>query len=83
MPTICRFSGIKIRMYFGDSEHNPPHIHAVYNEYMGSFDLYTFEMTKGKMPQPEQKKIEEWLKANQKTLLEMWEKQILIKLPPL
>ncbi|MHB8659658.1 MAG: DUF4160 domain-containing protein [Solirubrobacteraceae bacterium] len=28
MPTISRFYGIVIRMYFAD--HAPPHIHAVY-----------------------------------------------------
>jgi hypothetical protein len=28
VPTICRFHGIKIHMYFRD--HNPPHFHAHY-----------------------------------------------------
>lgn len=83
MPTISRFSGILIRMYFVDSEHNPPHVHAIYNEYMASFDLQTLEITKGDMPDTEKKKIRKWLKINQKKLLEMWDKQVLIKLPPL
>ena len=28
MPVLSRFYGIIIRMYFLQSEHNPPHIHA-------------------------------------------------------
>lgn len=29
MPVLSRFYGIIIRMYFQQSEHNPPHIHAI------------------------------------------------------
>jgi hypothetical protein len=31
MPTISRFYGILIQMYFGD--HLPPHFHALYAEF--------------------------------------------------
>jgi hypothetical protein len=31
MPLVSRFFGISIYMYFDD--HNPPHFHAIYNEY--------------------------------------------------
>ncbi len=30
MPVLSRFYGIVIRMYFQQSEHNPPHIHAIW-----------------------------------------------------
>ena len=30
MPELSRFYGFKIRMYFDEKEHNPPHIHAKY-----------------------------------------------------
>ena len=30
MPVLARFYGIVIRMYFLGSEHNPPHVHAIY-----------------------------------------------------
>ena len=30
MPVISRFYGLVIKMYFMQSEHNPPHIHGVY-----------------------------------------------------
>ena len=32
MPVIARFYGMVIKMYFRQSEHNPPHIHAIYGE---------------------------------------------------
>ena len=35
MPTISRFYGIIISMFYED--HNPPHFHAYYNEYKASF----------------------------------------------
>jgi hypothetical protein len=37
MPTICRFYGILIQMYFGD--HAPPHFHALYAEFEALIDI--------------------------------------------
>lgn len=40
MPVISRFYGLIIKMYFQQKEHNPPHVHALYNgEYMGAFTI--------------------------------------------
>lgn len=30
MPTISKFYGMIVKMYFQQSEHNPPHFHVVY-----------------------------------------------------
>lgn len=35
MPTICRFDGIVIRMYF--AEHGNPHFHAFKAEYSAKY----------------------------------------------
>lgn len=35
MPVIARFYGMIIKMYFRQAEHNPPHFHVVYGEYIG------------------------------------------------
>ena len=40
MPEISRFLGIVIRMF--PSEHNPPHIHAVYNDFEAQFSNEVF-----------------------------------------
>ncbi|RCX13837.1 uncharacterized protein DUF4160 [Anaerobacterium chartisolvens] len=44
MPVIARFYGMIIKMYFQQCEHNPPHIHAVYGEYIGVIDILTGKM---------------------------------------
>ena len=47
MPVIARFYGMVIKMYFRQSEHNPPHIHAIYGECVGVIDIRTGEMLEG------------------------------------
>ena len=46
-PEICRFYGIIIKMFFKPKEYEPAHIHAIYNEYVGIFDIHSFEMIDG------------------------------------
>ena len=49
MPVLSKFYGISIKMYFKQSEHNPPHIHAIYGEYEASFD-FNANILQGKFP---------------------------------
>ena len=83
MPEICRFYGIIIKMFFKPKEHEPAHIHAIYNEYVGVFDISTFEMTDGDLPNKAQEMVKEWLTTKKNELLNMWETQKIIKLTPL
>ena len=83
MPEICRFYGIIIKMFFKPKEHEPAHIHAIYNEYVGIFDIYSFEMIDGDLPQKAQELVKEWLKDNYKSLIQMWDTQVITKLNPL
>lgn len=83
MPEICRFYGIIIKMFFKPKEHEPSHIHALYGEYIGVFDIKTMEMTDGDLPIKAQELVKEWLLKNQQSLLEMWATQTISKLPPL
>ena len=83
MPEISRFYGIIIKMFFKPKEHEPSHIHALYGEYVGIFDLRTIEMTEGDLPTKAQGLIKEWIDRNQESLLQMWDSQELRKLPPL
>ena len=50
MPEISRFYGIIVKMFFKPKEHEPSHIHALYGEHIGIFDLRTMEMTEGDLP---------------------------------
>lgn len=83
MPEIVRFYGIIIKMFFKPKEHEPSHIHAIYNEYVGLFNIRTLEMFEGDLPKIAQNLVTEWLKQHKDELQDMWDKQIITKLPPL
>lgn len=83
MPTLSRFYGIVIRMYFLGSEHNPPHIHAIYGEDAAAFDIRTGEMMDGGFPKRAAMLVREWIDLNRDALLRMWETQEFTKLAPL
>lgn len=83
MPEICRFYGIIIKMFFKPKEHEPSHLHALYGEHVGIFDLKTMKMTEGDLPKKAQELVQEWMELNQDKLLDMWTSQRLEKLPPL
>ena len=83
MPEIARFYGIVIKMFFKPKEHEPSHIHALYGEYMGEFNIKTFEMIEGDLPAKAQELVKEWLGLYSDQLQAMWDSQIIEKLPPL
>ena len=83
MPVLSRFYGIIIRMYFLQSEHNPPHIHAIYNEDVAAVCIKTGEVLEGSLPPKILVMVQNWVSLHQKDLLQIWETQNFIKLPPL
>jgi len=70
-------------MFFKPREHEPSHIHALYGEYVGIFDIRTHEMLDGDLPKKAQMLVQEWLKQNDEELQKMWDNQHIRKLPPL
>lgn len=83
MPVISRFYGIVIKMYLRQKEHNPPHIHAIYGEYVGMFSLQDGEMFEGDIPNKRQIFVKEFIEYYRERLLKMWETQELEVLPPI
>ena len=83
MPEIARFYGIVIKTFFKPKEHEPSHIHALYGEYLGEFNIRTMEMLQGDLPKKAQELVREWLSAHQDELQKMWDDQQIRKLPPL
>lgn len=81
MPVISRFYGIVIKMYYKQREHNPPHVHAIYGEYMGMFSLLTAEMFEGDIPMREQTLVKKFIEQNREKLKQMWETQAFEMLP--
>ena len=83
MPEVSRFYGIVIKMFFKPKEHEPSHIHALYGENIGVFNIQTLQMTEGDLPLKAQELVTEWLQTHKDELQVMWDTQIIRKLPPL
>lgn len=83
MPVISRFYGVIIKMYFRQAEHNPPHYHAIYGEYIGEIDIKTGKMLEGDLPKRALSMVQEWNEEHKEELLEIWNTQNFIELPPL
>lgn len=65
------------------SEHNPPHIHAIYGDDTAAFDIRTGEIIDGDLPNRATDLVKEWVSINKNELIEMWETQEFRKLEPL
>ena len=83
MPVLSRFYGIIIRMYFQQSEHNPPHIHAIYGENMAAICINDGTVLEGELPKKALEMVLEWTDMHKPELLKMWETQEFTALPPL
>ena len=83
MPEVSRFYGIVIKMFFKPKEHEPSHIHALYGEHIGIFNIQSLEMTEGDLPLKAQSLVTEWLQTHKDELQQMWDSQTIRKLPPL
>jgi hypothetical protein len=70
-------------MYFQQAEHNPPHFHVVYGDYMGVFEIETLEMMEGDLPAKAQALVREWASIHKYELQKMWDTQEFVQLPPL
>ena len=83
MPTISHFYGIIIVMYLRNKEHNPPHIHAITQDFDAPFLISTGEIIEGAFPQKAASMVKEFILKNQTELEEMWETENYRKLPPI
>lgn len=83
MPVISRFYGMVVKMYFIASEHNPPHVHVIYGEYMGLLNINNAEMIAGDLPAKALSIVKEWIRINKDALLKMWQTQDIYPLPPI
>jgi hypothetical protein len=79
MPTISRFYGILIQMYFGD--HLPPHFHALYAEFEALIDIQTFEVMRGDLPSRAMALVLEWAQQHRDELRKDWELCVQNQLP--
>ena len=83
MPILSRFNGITIKMYLRQKEHNPPHIHAIYNDHRAMYSLIDMTKINGDLPVKAEKLVLEWMKLHIDELREMWDSQSFKRIEPL
>ncbi|MDO5555948.1 MAG: DUF4160 domain-containing protein [Clostridia bacterium] len=83
MPEISRFYGITIKMYFLGNEHNPPHIHAIYNKSIALIDIQTINVIEGNLPKRAERLVKEWIKIHKNEIIDIWISQKFKKIEPL
>lgn len=72
MPTISMFFGIIVRMYYGPKEHNPPHIHAYFQDYTITVRISDGEVMEGKIPTKQLRLIQAWIEIHHDELFADW-----------
>ncbi|HEY5344594.1 MAG TPA: DUF4160 domain-containing protein [Solirubrobacteraceae bacterium] len=72
MPSISRFYGITITMYWDETHHRLPHFHARYAEYRASLDL-AGEIIIGSLPPRALQLVRDWAKLHADELTADWE----------
>lgn len=71
MPQVSRFFGIIIKMYYND--HQPPHFHAEYNEFVAEIGIETFDVINGELPRRVMGLVLEWAAIHRDELRENWD----------
>ena len=84
MPTISMFYGIIITMNWND--HNPPHIHAKYQDKNAIF-TFDGELNEGKFPKKQTRLVQAWIALHEEELVANWNLamsgEILFRIDPL
>lgn len=83
MPVLSSFYGITIKMYFRQTEHNPPHFHASYAGYNAIISINDLKVLDGKLPPKAMLLVSEWTVMNRDKLIEIWNTQNFEKIAPL
>jgi hypothetical protein len=68
-------------MYLGKKEHNPPHFHAYYQDFKGTFDIDNCSLIEGNIPIKQKKLIEAWSELHKDELLADWNLSVNNELP--
>ncbi len=71
MPEVCRFYGIIIAFYY--NEHNPPHFHAKYGEFVAEIEISTLQILKGELPKRAKSMVLEWADEHREELSQDWQ----------
>ena len=85
MPVLSMFYGIIIRMYFLQKEHNPPHVHVIYQDETFSISIEDLSIIDGETHPSSRalSMVKEWISLHRDELLKMWETQEFHSIEPL
>ena len=83
IPVLSKFYGITIKMYFQQSEHNPPHIHAFYGEYVAAIDFQKKQLLDGELPKRILNLVIKWIYIHENELKYIWDTQNFKNIKPL
>lgn len=72
VPTISRFFGIVITMYFDD--HGIPHFHAEHGEDAAVISIAPTELLAGSLPKRDLRLVLAWAHLHEEELLANWER---------
>ena len=68
------FYGLIVAMYYLDTkQHNLPHIHVIYGEMEGIYEIPSGELIEGSLPTNKEKLIKAWIEIHQEDLLANWQ----------
>jgi hypothetical protein len=70
LPTIAYFFGIAVAIYYRD--HNPPHIHVVYQGYEALIAIEDARVLRGRLPPTVMLIIRKWVVLRRNELIENW-----------
>jgi hypothetical protein len=60
-------------MYFSPKEHNPPHLHAYYQDSKAIIDIIKGEITDGNLPAKQLKLVSAWVELHKDELFADWQ----------
>jgi hypothetical protein len=72
MPSISRFFGVVIYMYFND--HSPPYFHAEYGESEAVYVIEPLDILRGQLPRRAHGMVIEWALAHRDQLRVNWDR---------
>jgi hypothetical protein len=70
MPTISRFYGMLVQMYWND--HAPPHFHVRYSGYKATVGIQSLRVLTGNLPPTAEQLVLAWAAEHQSELMENW-----------
>ena len=73
----------QIKFFIHTNDHNPPHVHAKYDNYEISISLVDYSIIVGNLPKKNTNIAIKWIKKNKDKLLNYWNEKTLVSTLPM